>query len=562
MTEIAVTQRSAGRAALRGDWRLILVMIVFLLCYSAVGLQMAHLAGTEPSEPTLGRGDAASRPVRAEIVDRNGELLAANLPAWSLYAHPKDIKDPVAVARDLAGIFPDLDQTEVLRDLTDGRRFVWIKRPISPREKQAVHDLGWPGLHFGTREIRLYPAGRTAAHIMGGVTATVEAVRFAEFEGSAGVEAHFDARLAEPAMANEPLRLSIDVRLQQAMRQILTVGMADLTAKGAAGVLMKADTGEILAMVSLPDFDPNAARKPHDGPPHTHPRFNRAAQGRYELGSTFKVLTAAMALETGVARIDTMLETPPELRFGKHRIGESHRMPLQMTLAEVVIDSSNVGTAKLAMLVRTPRFKSYLEQLGFFQRSGIQLPEASVPLTHDRWTDLSTVTVSYGHGLAASPVHLAAAYATIANGGVRVYPTLIAGQVRTGERVFSEGVSRQMLDIMRAVVTDGTAKRAEVPGYQVGGKTGTANKAVAGGYDERRVISTFASVFPTDDPEYVLVVSLDEPTDRSGPKPSRVAGRTAVPVARNIIARIAPILGMRPRVIPTTAFAGIETALE
>ncbi|MEM7742558.1 MAG: penicillin-binding protein 2 [Pseudomonadota bacterium] len=562
MTEIAATQRPVGRNALRGDWRLILVMMVFLLCYAAVGLQMGLLALTEPSEPRLARAQAAANPVRAEIVDRNGALLAANLPAWSLYAHPAVIKDPVSVAADLARIFPDLEEPAILRKLTDGRRFVWIKRPISPREKQAVHDLGWPGLHFGSREVRLYPAGRTAAHIMGGVKARREAVRFAEFQGSGGIEAEFDARLSDPAMAAEPLRLSLDIRLQQAMRQVLAEGIARLTAKGAAGVLMKAKTGEILAMVSLPDFDPNAERQPHNGPSYTHPRFNRAAQGRYELGSTFKVLTAAMALDVGAARVETIIQTPRELRYGRHRIGESHRMPPEMTLADIVIKSSNVGTAKLAMMVRTPRFKSYLERLGFFGLSGIELPESSTPIRHKRWKELSTITAAYGHGIAASPVHLAAAYGTLANGGVRVFPTLLADNPRTGERIFSEKTARQMLDIMRATVVDGTARRADLPGYGIGGKTGTANKPIPGGYAKDRVISTFAAVFPTDDPEYVLIVSLDEPTDRSGPRPSRVAGRTAVPVARDLIARIAPILGMRPAPVVVETNGALETALE
>jgi len=546
MTGIAAAHRPRSRTALHGDRRLIVVMAVFILCFATVGLGMTHLATTEPSEPRLARSGAPAHPVRGEIVDRNGALLATNLPAWSLYAYPGEIKAPAAAADELVRIFPDLDRAAILKSLTDGRRFVWIKRPISPRERQSVHDLGRPGLHFGNREIRLYPAARTAAHVVGGVRARHEAVQYAEIEGSGGIEMQFDRRLADLTAAAEPLRLSLDLRVQQAMSDIIAAGIERLTAKGAAGVLMKVRTGEILAMVSLPDFDPNARRKPHDGPAHTHPRFNRAAQGRYELGSTFKVLTAAMALDTGAARVDSIVDTPPELRYGRHRIGESHRMPSQMTLADIVVRSSNVGAATLAAMVRTQRFKSYLERLGFFEVSGIELPESARPLLPGRWTELSTITASFGHGLAVSPVHLAAAYATLANDGVRIYPTLLADRPRTGERVFSSDTSRAMLAIMRDVVASGTARRADLPGYRVGGKTGTAEKVGPGGYDRKRVISTFAAVFPTDAPEYVLLVSLDEPTDRSGPRPSRVAGRTAVPVAHDIIARIAPILGMRP----------------
>lgn len=566
MTEMAVPQRTTGRAAMRGDWRLILVMICFLMCYAAVALRMAVMVATDPREPALARADAATRPVRGEIVDRNGNLLAANLPAWSLYAHPGEIKDPLAVAAALAEVFPELRQDRLLGSLTDGRRFVWIKRPISPREKQAVHDLGFPGLHFGNREIRIYPAGRASAHIVGRVKAAREAVRFAEFTGSGGAEGHFDARLSDPALAAEPLRLSLDLRVQAAMRDVLDAGMRRLTAKGASAILMRVQTGEVVGMVSLPDFDPNAPMTPPTGPAEYHPRFNRAAQGRYELGSTFKVLTAAMAIETGVVQPATVIETPPELRYGRHRIGESHGMPGEMSVEDIVVKSSNVGSARLAMMVGTARFKSYLDALGFFEPSGLELAEAARARTllPERWTDLSSMTIAFGHGLAASPIHLAASYATLANDGVRVHPTLLADPEVRGERVFSPETAAEMVRMMREVVTRGTARRANVPGYRVGGKTGTAEKiGRSGGYDRTRVISTFAAIFPTDAPEYVLVVSLDEPTDRSGARPVRTAGRTAVPVAADMIRRIGPILGMRPSHPPPDALmSGLDASWE
>lgn len=565
MTDLCASPATRARAGMRGDWRLILLMGVFGLCYAAVGLRMAHMVATEPVEPQLARSDWAGLPVRGEITDRNGNLLAANLPAWSLYAHPREIKDPVTVSRELVRIFPELDRESLLKRLTDGRRFVWIKRPIGPRAKQAVHDLGAPGLHFGRREMRIYPAGRTAAHVVGGVKAAREDVRFAELTGSGGIEKHFDARLRDPQQVAEPLRLSIDTRIQQAMRQELADGMARLTAKGASAVLMEVETGRITGMVSLPDFDPNRRPEKFQGPAEFSPRFNRAALGRYELGSTFKVLTAAMALETGVAHSQTVLKTPSRIRYGRHSIGDAYRMPKEMTIEDIIVKSSNVGTAKMSMMVGTRRFKDYLNQLGFFDPSGLELSEAAKaqPLLPPRWTDLSSMTISFGHGLAASPVHLAAAFATLANDGKTVRPTLTMDPVEPGPRVFSQRTANEMLRILREVVVRGTAKRANVQGYEVGGKTGTAEKfRPGGGYYKDRVISTFASVFPTSKPRYVLIVSLDEPTDRSGRKPVRSAGRTAVPVAAQVIRRVAPLLGMRPKIAEEDPDLGLRTALE
>lgn len=538
-----------ARSGARDEWRMSLMIFCVVLVYLAVGVRMGLLAATDPSEPALAEEGAATTPVRGEVTDRNGTLMAGNLPAWSLYAHPGEVKEPVEVATKLAAVFPDEDREQLIRLLTSKNRFVWIKRPISPRQKQAVMDIGAPGLFFGAREVRVYPAGRTAGHILGGVKAEREDVRFAELVGSAGAELYFDEALRDPARAETPLALSIDLSVQQALREVLAAGMTRMEARGAAGILMKVQTGEIVAMVSLPDFDPNDRPEVFRGEAGDNPRFNRAAQGRYELGSTFKVLTAAMALDAGVVLPATKIDTPPALTYGRRRIRDFHAMPAQMSVEQIVVKSSNVGSAKLAMMLGTKRFRGYLDRLGMFDASGLELGEAAAarPLLPERWTDLSTITISYGHGLAASPVHLAAAYATVANDGVRVFPSLIAGGRPNGERVFRSAVSKQMLAIMREVVRQGTARRGDVPGFEIGGKTGTAEKVKpGGGYYSNKVISTFASVFPTSKPEYVLVVTLDEPTDRSGRTPVRTAGRTAVPVAADVIRRVTPLLGMRP----------------
>ncbi|MEM7498370.1 MAG: penicillin-binding protein 2 [Pseudomonadota bacterium] len=536
----------------RDNWRLILVIFAFILFYAVLGGRMALMALSEPAEPTLG-ATAQAEPVRGAITDRAGRLLAANLPAYSLYAHPADMHDAEGSAHALAEIFPDMAEEELLALLTDRRSFVWVRRPVTPRQKDRVLDIGEPGLLFGHRDLRFYPAGRTAAHIVGGVKAGREAVQHAELVGAGGAERHFDARLRDPARSGEPLALSLDLSAQAALSDVLAAEKTRLGAKGAAGVLMKAKTGEVVAMVSLPDFDPNERPKKKDRAGGRSPRFNRAVQGVYELGSVFKPITAAMALDAGVANPDSLIATGEPIVWRRNRVRDMHRMPAQMTVTDIIRRSSNVGSARLALMVTTPRFKAYLDALGMFEASPLEIAEArgSRPLLPPKWTELSTMNIAFGHGLAVSPMHLAAAYATLANGGRRVVPTLRQGYVPegAGEQVFSPRAARQVLAMLRAVVSDGTGRRAEVKGYEIGGKTGTADKPREDGrgYARDRVLATFAAVFPVSDPEYVLIVSMDEPTDRSGRYPSRQASRTAAPAVREAVRRIAPILGLRPR---------------
>ncbi|HSF94811.1 MAG TPA: penicillin-binding protein 2 [Thermohalobaculum sp.] len=548
-------RRRTGTTRPRDDWRLILVIFAFLLVYAAVGFRMGTMALEEPAEPRFARDGGAGTPVRGEITDRNGSVLAANLPAFSLYADPRDIRDVDQVAQELVGVFPDMTAADLKKALTRSPKFVWVKRPITPRQRQQVLDLGQPGLMFGSRIMRVYPAGRTMAHIVGNVRAASEDVRYAELVGAGGVEGFFDERLRDPAKFAEPLALSLDLAVQNAMRDVLADGIQQFEAKGAAGVLMDVHTGEILALVSLPDFDPNLPPAPFNGAAEHNPRFNRAAQGTYELGSTFKVLTAAFALESGIAGPETLIETGSAISFGRYRIRDMHRMPPEMTVTDIVVRSSNVGVARLALGLGTPKLKNYFKRLGFFDPLPLELAEArgAAPLLPPKWTDLSSMTISFGHGLAASPVHLAAAFATLANGGRRVSPTLVKGGAEPGEQVFSPETARQMMRIIREVVTRGTGRRTNLPGYEVGGKTGTADKArPGGGYYRDRVIASFASVFPTSNPKYAMVISLDEPVDRSGTRPVREASRTAVPVTAAAIGRIAPLLGMRPIVPEVT----------
>ena len=425
---------------------------------------------------------------------------------------------------------------------------------------QLVHDIGDPGLLFGPREMRLYPNGTLAAHVLGGAGFGREGVASAEVVGTAGVEKTFDAFLRDPANNGAPLQLSLDLTVQAAAQEVLAGGMKLMNAKAATAVLMDVHSGEIIAMVSLPDFDPNTRpAQPTSGDPSDSPLFNRSVQGVYELGSTFKIFTIAQALDLQLVNINSMIKTASPMTWGKFKIRDFHNYGAELSVWDIVVKSSNIGTARVALQIGAERQKAFLKSLGLFEATPVELIEApgARPLVPKRWPEITTMTVSYGHGLSASPLHLAAGYAAIVNGGTMIKPTLLRRPVVTiGPRVISERTSETMRSMMRAVVTEGTASFGEVPGYFVGGKTGTADKAMpTGGYYKDKVIATFAAVFPITEPKYVLVVTLDEPVDTSGSEPRRTAGWTAVPVAAEMIRRVAPLLGLRPVIEPTQQVA-------
>jgi cell division protein FtsI (penicillin-binding protein 3) len=536
--------------------RLMLVALAFALSFGTVGARMGTLAASEPAEPETATTGASILAQRADIVDRKGRILATNLVTHALYAQPALMVDKRASAEALAAIFPDLDPDGLYKDFTSGRKFLWIKRRISPEQMQAVHEIGDPGLLFGPRETRLYPNGAIAAHVLGGASFGREGVDSAEVIGVAGVEKQFDAWLRDPANGGAPLQLSLDLSIQAVVEEVLDGGMKLMNAKGAAAILMHAETGEVISLASLPDFDPNTRPQPlTKGDPGDSPLFNRAMQGVYELGSTFKIFAIAQALDLGLVGPDTMVDTRDPFIFGKHRINDFKDHGPELSVTDVIAKSSNIGTAHIAMMIGGERQRAFLKSLGFFDPTTIEMVEAPTgkPLLPKKWAEISTLTISYGHGLSASPLHLAAGYAAIANGGTRVSPTLLRGPDRLpGERVISPQTSAMARMMLRKVVTDGTASFADVPGYDVGGKTGTADKPKpTGGYYDDKVITTFAAVFPADEPEYVLVVALDEPVETSGTEPRRTAGWTAVPVAAEIIRRTAPLLGLRPEVEQT-----------
>jgi cell division protein FtsI (penicillin-binding protein 3) len=547
----------AAKLRRRSEMRLGMLGLCFLGAFGTVGTRMAMLASSTPTEPTAAVSGSMILNQRADIVDRNGTVLATNLATMSLYAQPHRLIEPERAAQKLAEIFPDLKQDRLVRDFTSGKRkFIWVRKKISPEQRQLVHDLGEPGLLFGPREMRLYPNGHLAAHILGGASFGKEGVDSAEVVGVAGVEKKFDKRLRDPAYQGEPLRLSIDLTAQAASEQVLSGGMTLMSAKGAASILMDVKTGEILSLVSLPDFDPNNRPRPlTEGDQSDSPLFNRAAQGVYELGSTFKPFAATLAMDQKMVEPSTMIDIKTRLSSGGYTIKDYKYMGKELSVEDIIIKSSNIGTSKLALMTGSGLQQSMLADLGFFEKLSVELTEASIskPLLPKRWTELYSMTVSYGHGISATPLHLAAGYAALANGGYAVTPTLIKQtQVPVLEnRVFSKASTDKMLTILRKVVGSekGTASMADVPGYSVAGKTGSAEKyrKGVGGYHKDKLISTFASVFPSHDPKYVLVVMLDEPKIDAFGEERRTAGWTAAPIAGEMIARLAPILNLRPQ---------------
>lgn len=540
----------------RAEGRLLVLGVFFFCAFSVVGARMGLLATSEAVEPRAHAPGAVISASRADIVDRNGNILATNFETHALYAQPLHMVDPVMAAKKLVEVFPDLDEARLLKDFTGKRKFLWVKKKISPEQMQAVHDIGDPGLLFAPRDMRLYPNGSLAAHVMGGASYGKEGVHAAEVIGVAGVEKYFDDYLRDPANGNKPLELSLDLSVQAAAEQVLFGGMKLMNAKGATSVLMDVKTGEVISVVSLPNFDPNDRPRPAiEGDASDSPLFNRSVQGVYELGSTFKIFAAAQAIDLGLVNAETVIDTSGPLKVGGFKIGEFHGKNYgKLSVTDIIVQSSNRGTGRMALQIGPKRQQEFLKSLGFFEATDFEIVEAAggKPLLPKRWTDLSTVTISYGHGMSSSPMHLAAGYAAIANGGFRIKPTLIKQNApQLGARVMSAHAASDARFMLRNVVSRGTASFGEVPGYHVAGKTGTADKPKPrGGYYKDKVIATFAAMFPAYDPKYVLIVTLDEPVETSGEKPRRTAGWTAVPVAAEMIRRVAPLLGVRPTVEP------------
>ena len=537
---------------IRSESRLLVLIGFFFVSFLAIGLKMGMLSMITPAEPISSTQILQTLTKRADILDRNGSILATNLITNALYAKPNLMIDKQTAAKELVKIFPDLKLLNLINQFEGTKKFIWIKRKISPEQMQAVHELGEPGLKFGPREMRLYPNGRLAAHVLGGVRYGRQSVHSAELVGSAGVELQFDKFLQDELGSGDPLILSLDLGVQSAIGHVLQGGMQLMNAKGAAAILMDIHSGEIISMVSLPDFDPNdRVQKVSKKNGSQSSLFNKAVQGRYELGSVFKVFTAAMALEDGIVNQNTLVDTSSPIIWGKHRISNYHRLPEELSFTDVIVKSSNTGTSRLAKELGGVRQKEFLTNLGFFESTGIELIEGKQITSQypSNWSEISTMTISYGHGISSSPLHLAAAFASVLNGGLKVNPTLLKrnGTDKIRKRVIRSDVSQTLINILYQVVERGTASAARVHGYSVAGKTGTAKKVKpTGGYYNKKNITTFASVFPAEAPKYVLLVTLDEPVVMTGLKSRRTAGWTAAPISSEIIYRAAPLLGVRP----------------
>lgn len=535
----------------RAEWRLSFLAVGFIAGFVLLSARMGLLAATEPVEVSHGRIENISG-ARADIVDRNGVILATNLPTHALYAETRRMVDPVRAAEGLAQIFPDLDAQRLAARFSDpARRFTWIRTQLSPEQQQAVHDLGEPGLLFAPRDMRVYPNGRMAAHVLGGASFGEQGVRAAEVIGTAGIELYFNDRLRDPAQVQQPLTLSLDLTVQATVTEVLEGGMRMLNARGATAVLMDVHTGEVISLVSLPDFDPNfRPAPPTEGEPADSPLFNRAVQGYYELGSVMKAFAVAQGLDANFITPDSIIDIRGPLRWGRFQIKDFRNYGAELSVTDVMVKSSNIGTARIVQRMGLEQQQAFLRKFGFLDPMPVELAEAARarPLLPANWSELSMMTISYGHGMSTSPLALAAGYAALVNGGTRVMPTLVRrDRSQNGERVVSERTSHQVRQMLHATVQQGTASFAKIPGYPIGGKTGSADKPSAnGGYHEDAVLATFVAALPSHDPRYVLAVTMDEAVDRTGAEPRRTAGWTAVPVAAEITRRVAPLLNLHP----------------
>jgi cell division protein FtsI (penicillin-binding protein 3) len=519
--------------------RLMFGMLVYAGIVAIIALRILYLAafGDHAGRKT---GLTALIPERGDIVDRNGDPLARTIDAWTIAVHPtKVIGDKLALAQQLARLMPEQSEEQYFALLKSGKPFFYLRRRASPALVEAVNALGEPGLAIEREPDRLYPQTTLAAHVLG----------YTDIDGHgvAGMERAFDKYLSDPATRADPLTLSIDSRVQQALEHELLDAMTKFSAIGAAGVVMDVHTGEVLAMTSLPEINPNIP-----GAASPDARFNRATQGVYELGSTFKPFTVAMAMDSGTIKsFGQQYNCPNVLPAYGHLVHDTHPFGRICTVAEIMEESSNIGTAQIADQLGTERQKYWLGKMGFLGPVPIELKERGRALTPgSRWGPFETMTVGFGQGIAVAPLQLAMGYATLFNGGVYHPPTLLkisaTHPLTKGKRVFSEDTSYRMRALLRLVVMKGTGRKADAPGYRVGGKTGTAQKIIDGRYSQSINITSFAGVFPMDDPRYVIVAMLDAPKATKDTYGFTTAGWNVAPVVSGTISRIAPMLGVQP----------------
>ncbi len=554
MTALVVSRpATAGRvrlvdyrrhALLIARLRVLLVGAVFVLLASAAIARLAWLGTAQPVSSERSMAEALL-PNRGEITDRNGVPLARAFPAYALWYNPRAMQDggpplvkrPDEIAAELKVIFPDLDLRRTVEILKSDRP-TYLRRRVLPEDANRVYAIGELALELPRESDRFYPQGSLAAHVLGYVAA--------DGHGRVGMEAVLDERLNDPARRGTPAALSIDARVQGALEDELRRGMLSVDALGAAGIVLDVDTGEVLALASLPEFDPNRISRENE-----QFMFNRVTNQVYELGSTFKPLTVAAAIDAGtVSDLSRRYPARQPLQMGRFRIRDLHPIGDTLNVPEALMHSSNIVTATVADELGPARLKQVMADLGMSERPYIELPARGHPIwPAGEWPRLRAMTVSYGHGVAVTPLHLASAYATMVNGGIWRPATLHRlepGEAPRGRRVFKASTSARMNQLMRMITVYGTGRNADAPGYRVGGKTGSAEKPGAGGYQRTTLVSTFAAAFPMDKPRYVIITMLDEPKGTLASSFQRTAAWNAAPIVGRLVPRIGPMLGVLP----------------
>jgi cell division protein FtsI (penicillin-binding protein 3) len=524
--------------------RVLYVGAIFFFIYVILSLRVLDVALFNKSKVSASflEEETIDSPIkhRADIIDRNGTLLAVNLSTASLFANPRLISNIPDIIKKLNTIFPDLEKDKLREKLTPDKTFVWIKRNLTPEDQYKVNALGTPGLGFKQEEKRVYPHKELLAHVLGMVNI--------DGDGISGIEKQFERYLSgtnDNGDPNEPLQLSIDIRVQSLVHDALKKATDEFKALGGTAIVMDVNSGEILAMVSLPDFDLNNPSAATD-----EQKFNRMTSGVYEMGSTFKTFNMAMGFDIGNMDINNKYDVSEPIKIGGFSIKDYHQSKGLLTMPEIYMYSSNIGSAKIAIDVGGDKQKKFLEKLGLLDDVEIELPEKARPLFPSKWSKISSMTISYGHGIAVTPIHVIKATAALINGGILNQATLLKKDKFNsikGEKVISPETSNKMRKLMRWTVKYGTGTKADVAGYMVGGKTGSADKVSnTGGYNKSSNISSFIGVFPINAPQYAVMVMLDAPIGDASTGGFTTGGMVAAPVANEIIKYMAPIVGVMP----------------
>ncbi len=534
-------KKRAGQAKSRVG----LLIVGFVAVYCVIGGRLVEYAVRDPDVVSSILPPDRLMASRPDILDRNGEVLATDIRTVSLFAEPNKVVDPDEAVEKLATVMPDLDMKGTYKKLANRTsHFAWLRRQLTPKQQSQILALGIPGIGFRPEKRRFYPGGATAAHILGYVNI--------DNRGVAGMEKYIDdqglADLASVGMTSdqplEPVRLSIDVRVQNIVRDVVVNAVKNYEAKGAGAVILDIHTGEVLGMASAPDFDPN---NPLEGAKEGW--LNRMSNGTFEMGSTFKTFSLAMALDTGKVSLNDSFDATQPIRIGGFTIHDFHGQRRWLTLPEVFQYSSNVGTARIIDIVGMDAQKDYLTKLGLLTKLQTELPEVKMPSQPKVWKKINSITISFGHGVSTTPLQTAVAGAALVNGGKLIEPTFLPRNREQADEVAEVVVKKSTSDDVRYLFKlngiKGSGRNADVPGFNVGGKTGTADKVVNGRYATNLNFNAFLAAFPIEDPKYVVLTFCDEP--HNGEKGQNIAAYTAAPMVKNIIARAAPILGVEPK---------------